>query len=186
MLSQIVARRTLRLLLLAALALGAVALLAAACGGDDNGMGSMMDDDGRGSMMDGDGMSPMMDPDGMSAMMGVEEMGPPTQMLTVVAREFGFQPDALRLKVGETIHIDFRNDGTNLHDFTSTEFVGRVAAQSMGEHAGPMGAEFHVAAEPGETGMLMITPSQVGTYELFCSVAGHKELGMVAQLIVEA
>ena len=31
--------------------------------------------------------------------------------------------------------------------------------------------------QPGESGQLTVTP-QKGTYELWCSVPGHKELGM--------
>ena len=43
-----------------------------------------------------------------------------------------------------------------------------------------------VAAGPAGQGKLTFTPSKAGTYEFFCTVAGHKEAGMVGTLTVKA
>lgn len=44
--------------------------------------------------------------------------------------------------------------------------------------------EVHVAAEPGQSASLEFTPLEAGEYEVFCSVPGHREAGMVLQLVV--
>jgi uncharacterized cupredoxin-like copper-binding protein len=45
--------------------------------------------------------------------------------------------------------------------------------------------QLHVAAMMGQTGVLEFTPTKPGTYEFFCTVAGHKEAGMVGTLVVK-
>jgi uncharacterized cupredoxin-like copper-binding protein len=37
-----------------------------------------------------------------------------------------------------------------------------------------------------QTSTLDFTPTKPGTYEFFCTVAGHKDAGMVGTLIVKA
>ena len=44
--------------------------------------------------------------------------------------------------------------------------------------------KLHVAAGTGGKATLTFTPSKPGTYEYYCSVAGHKEAGMVGILTV--
>ena len=46
--------------------------------------------------------------------------------------------------------------------------------------------KLHVAAGAGGKGTLTFTPSKPGTYEFYCTVAGHKEAGMVGILTVTA
>jgi uncharacterized cupredoxin-like copper-binding protein len=46
--------------------------------------------------------------------------------------------------------------------------------------------KLHVAAGPAGQGKLTFTPSKAGTYEFYCTVAEHKEAGMVGTLTVKA
>ena len=46
--------------------------------------------------------------------------------------------------------------------------------------------ELHMAVAMGQTGVLEFTPTKPGTYEFFCTVAGHKEVGMMGTLIIKA
>jgi len=46
--------------------------------------------------------------------------------------------------------------------------------------------KLHVAAGTGGNGTLTFTPSKPGTYAFYCTVAGHKEAGMVGTLTVIA
>jgi uncharacterized cupredoxin-like copper-binding protein len=41
-----------------------------------------------------------------------------------------------------------------------------------------------VSARPGETSIVQLTISEPGTYQVFCSVDGHKEAGMIGELTV--
>ena len=54
----------------------------------------------------------------------------------------------------------------------------------MGDEGEPLDLNVGVAANG--SGRIEFTPSQPGTYEFFCTVAGHKEAGMVGSLVVAA
>ncbi len=43
----------------------------------------------------------------------------------------------------------------------------------------------HVSADAGQSNKLVFTPSEAGEYEIYCSVEGHKEAGMVGKIIVK-
>ena len=86
------------------------------------------------------------------------------------------------------MRIMLQNDGALLHDMSSMDAMvemmqGEGASHDMGGIENQM--KMHVAAEAGQKATLEFKPTQAGTYELFCSVAGHKEAGMVGKLIVE-
>ena len=60
-----------------------------------------------------------------------------------------------------------------------------MAGHDMGNMGG-MEPELHVAALMGQMATLEFTPTKPGTYEFFCTVAGHKEAGMKGTLVVKA
>ena len=39
-------------------------------------------------------------------------------------------------------------------------------------------------AMPGMSASVMFTPTQIGEYEFYCTIPGHREAGMVGRLIV--
>jgi uncharacterized cupredoxin-like copper-binding protein len=94
-----------------------------------------------------------------------------SRTIAVVAKEFAFEPKEIRVKAGR-VQFLVKNIGTVEHDFM---IVG------VAEHGGAHGTE---TFKPGETYTLVadLTP---GTYVIECGVAGHKEAGMTAALIVE-
>jgi uncharacterized cupredoxin-like copper-binding protein len=108
--------------------------------------------------------------------------------IELTVTEFTFAPDEIRVHAGSTIKLVFKNEGTVLHDISSMDFVGE--AEAIGEMdmdhdttmEGMADMVFHISAEPQHSGKLLFVASKAGTYELFCSVPGHKELGMVATL----
>ncbi|HEX2996197.1 MAG TPA: plastocyanin/azurin family copper-binding protein, partial [Anaerolineales bacterium] len=51
-------------------------------------------------------------------------------------------------------------------------------------HGEEQNYDLHVSANAGETSVLELTVSEPGTYEVFCSVQGHKEAGMIGKLNV--
>ncbi len=89
------------------------------------------------------------------------------QRETVRAVEFAFQPDALAVKAGRPVAITFENEGTAGHDYTVHDASG---AQVEGGHA---------YAGPGERATLVVT-LEPGTYEVWCTIAGHRQAGMEA------
>jgi len=109
--------------------------------------------------------------------------------ITVEASEFKFEPSTIEVKVGQKVKLKLRNVGTVEHDFSVMEIsTSGLSAQSAGGHdMGHMtkNPQLHVAAKNGKTSTLEFTLTQAGTYEVFCAVAGHKEGGMVARLVVK-
>ena len=110
----------------------------------------------------------------------------------VVERDFRIEPAEMRVQAGETIRLELMNEGSVLHDLSAEEFRGIVEAEA-GENTGQPGGMahmenapvFHVAAEAGATAALLFQATEPGRYDVFCSVPGHRELGMTATLVVE-
>lgn len=104
-----------------------------------------------------------------------QEQAPPPaaegQVVNVVAKEFSFEPKEIRVKAGR-VTFNVKNDGAVEHDF---QIMG------VAKHETEHGAEL---IKPGATytGAFDLKP---GTHEIVCGVAGHKEAGMTATLIVE-
>jgi uncharacterized cupredoxin-like copper-binding protein len=146
-------------LTLLAFALAGVFL--AACGGDDD---------------DGDS------PDSTTA------ATPVNGSIDVVATEFGFEPSLIEVRRGETVTIRLVNEGAALHDFTSDDMPAAVGGAEGAEHEmdGAEGEEgnVHVAADPGESGELTFTATEEGQFEVYCTVPGHKDAGMVGTIRV--
>jgi uncharacterized cupredoxin-like copper-binding protein len=112
--------------------------------------------------------------------------------IVVEANDFSFGPDLIEVKVGEPVRIVFNNVGALDHDWSIAHIaaadVQEEADHSAGHDAHMAGMDdqpdLHVSAMPGESGVLAFTPTEAGTYEITCTVAGHHEAGMVGTLVV--
>lgn len=151
-------RRSLVAVLLSALALG---LALTACGDDDSGADHQMES------MPGDGMDGGMRGGGM--MDGHDESTPVAdgaRRIEVDATSFEFDPDEITVTAGEDIAIVLTSDDV-LHDFTIDDI------------------DVHVTADRGETAEGGLRADEPGEYTFYCTVAGHREAGMVGTLMVE-
>jgi plastocyanin len=90
---------------------------------------------------------------------------PSTTSLSVEGTEFEFVPAELSAPAGDVV-VTLVNTGVIEHDFTIDE----------------LGAHIHANAGETSTGTFTASP---GTYEVYCSVAGHRESGMVGTLTVD-
>ncbi len=91
---------------------------------------------------------------------------PETTQLTVVAKEFGFTPATLTAPAGREIEVTLENQGVVEHDFTIDALgvtIFALATESVTDTIGPL---------------------EAGTYEVYCSVPGHRESGMVTTLTI--
>lgn len=79
---------------------------------------------------------------------------------------FYFKPNEIRVKKGERVKIVFTNAG-GVHNFVIDEF--NVASDKIS--SGQTTVEF--------------TPDKTGTFEFYCSVGNHRQMGMKGNLIVE-
>jgi uncharacterized cupredoxin-like copper-binding protein len=117
----------------------------------------------------------------------------PTQAateITVEASDFAYEPVSITVPAGEPVTITLNNIGKVEHDFVVEKInVTGVHASDSGpaaHHQGGHQADYdlHFFARAGDTETLQFMALEPGTYEVFCSIEGHKEAGMVAQLVV--
>lgn len=92
------------------------------------------------------------------------EAGATTQR--VVAGDFFFRPDKLRVPAGGSLNIAFTNGGRMFHTFTIREL------------------DFDLRARPGATISGALQNAEPGAYDAVCTVPGHAEAGMRATVAV--
>ena len=106
-------------------------------------------------------------------------------VLTVRAFEWGFAPQAITLRRGERVEIVLENDGRTLHNFK----IEDLAADDIESHSsGPLFGEenqLFVGAEAGQEGTLSFVPQASGSFTFYCTIRGHRQLGMEGTLTVE-
>jgi len=80
--------------------------------------------------------------------------------------DFGIRPLEIRVKAGQPVNLALVNRGRILHDLT---------IPALG---------FQAVVQPGQRTAAALTAPAPGTYELYCSVPGHREAGMTGRLVV--
>lgn len=111
--------------------------------------------------------------------------GPPE--LVVSAKDFRYQPERIAVPAGQTVRLKLVNNDTVDHDLTSNAPVTVVKRPGGHAHAaaGAANASLHMHTGARGSDSIDITLKEKGEYEVFCTVEGHKEQGMVAKLVVQ-
>jgi uncharacterized cupredoxin-like copper-binding protein len=97
-----------------------------------------------------------------------------------------YSPATIELTSGQSVKLTLKNADAVEHDF----IVDRLAVHSgAGSHTAGMDhaggeAGLHIHAPGFSDSFATFTPVEKGTYVVYCSVPGHKELGMTATLVV--
>ena len=86
---------------------------------------------------------------------------------TVNGSSFEFDPSEIRVKQGDKVRVTFNNLEA-LHDWRIDELG--IATQQL---------------SAGQSETVEFVASQAGTFEYYCSIGMHRQLGMVGKLIVE-
>ncbi len=86
---------------------------------------------------------------------------------TVEGSNFKFSPNMIKVAKGDTVRVTFKNIG-GFHDFVLDEFNIRMA--QIGD---------------GQQETVEFVANQTGSFEFYCSVGQHRQMGMVGTLIVE-
>jgi len=115
----------------------------------------------------------------------------PVTEITVEATDFTYDPVSITVPAGQPVTLMLNNMGKVEHDFVIDNInVANVQASDSGpaEHHQMNQPEYdlHFFAKAGETAVLQFTAMEPGKYEIFCSLEGHKEAGMIGELIVAA
>ena len=107
------------------------------------------------------------------------------KVINVTMQEFSFQPSEISVRVGQPVKIVLANKGAVLHDFSSPDArVEMTESHGATHEMAGMDVKMHAAVEAGQIGTLEFKPTQAGTYTFNCTVAGHKDAGMVGKLVV--
>jgi|Napbiome12C3dose_1001474.scaffolds.fasta_scaffold00012_24 cytochrome c oxidase subunit 2 len=86
----------------------------------------------------------------------------------VTGTPFQFEPNEIRVKKGDRVKINFKNEQGILHDLTIADLNIRTKQ-----------------IPAGQTDAVEFTADTVGTFDMICSVPTHAEKGMVGKFIVE-
>jgi uncharacterized cupredoxin-like copper-binding protein len=111
----------------------------------------------------------------------------PTTTLAVAGTDsIAFEPDAFSVPAGEDISVELTSGPAVLHDLVIADAGAAATAAPTGEPVGPVGDDdvFVIRADAGETATASFRIDEPGSYELYCSVPGHRQGGMVATLTV--
>jgi uncharacterized cupredoxin-like copper-binding protein len=105
--------------------------------------------------------------------------------VTITASEWQFEPSSITVHQGSSVSIELRNDGRVLHDLKIEDLeASDVEVDNSGPLEGDEG-ELFVSSEAGESGTLSFVPLGPGTYTYYCTLEGHRNLGMEGTLTVQ-
>jgi uncharacterized cupredoxin-like copper-binding protein len=111
---------------------------------------------------------------------------PRTQSVVVTTNGFRYVPSTVEVTAGQPVRLTLRNPDAVEHDFIIDKLPshsGSGAHQAGMDHpGGEEGVHIHAPAFAESFGVF--TPTEKGTYTVYCSLPGHKEQGMTASLVV--
>ncbi|MCB8973822.1 MAG: multicopper oxidase domain-containing protein [Ardenticatenaceae bacterium] len=119
----------------------------------------------------------------------------PPVSLELTATDIAFDTTRFEVMAGQPVRLTLNNEGALTHDFSIMEMplMGNVMSDEMEEEmpghdmsSMAVEPEIHVAAAMNSSTTIEFTPSEPGEYTYFCTVAGHKEAGMMGTLVVQA
>ena len=87
--------------------------------------------------------------------------------LTVDSFDFGYSSTNLSAKVGQEVTITLTNSGSGSHNFV---------IDALNVNSGVISG--------GQSTTFTFTPQEAGTFEFYCSIGSHKQMGMLGSLVV--
>jgi uncharacterized cupredoxin-like copper-binding protein len=103
------------------------------------------------------------------------------------AGELKFIPNHFDFVVGQKYKLTLENPSPIKHYFTAKDFADVIWTQKV--EAGKVevkGAIHELELKPGAIAEWVFVPMKAGKYTLHCSVPGHREAGMIGDIIVQA
>jgi plastocyanin len=106
---------------------------------------------------------------GASARAATSGSGAPREVRFTGLDTMRFDPGSVAVAPGETVTVTFRNDGVILHDLVTTGATENVRLERV----------------PGGTQQrATFRATRPGAYAVICTQPGHREAGMVGQIVV--
>jgi uncharacterized cupredoxin-like copper-binding protein len=117
-----------------------------------------------------------------AALAGCGASGP---KISVTLTDFAYTPNAFTVPAGAQVTLQATNNGSVEHEFAIMKKDTSVAPPFGDKDEGNIFWELDEIL-PGTTKTATFTaPTEPGTYEVVCGLAGHIEKGMVATLTVQ-
>ena len=111
------------------------------------------------------------------------------QTIAIDAKNVRFVPDNITVPAGRTVKLVLTNsDKGTEHDLASDDLM--VSMTQGGGHGGGHGSTsgspmmLAVHTKEGETNSVIFKADKPGTYNIYCTIAGHKDAGMVGTITV--
>jgi uncharacterized cupredoxin-like copper-binding protein len=108
---------------------------------------------------------------------------------TVVIKEteFKLSPSTVTLRKPGTYAFKAEDDGSTQHSLEiegeGVKSEGSEGDESEGDEGGE--AQLEQTLDPGQSGVLMVSFQKPGTYEMYCPVDGHEQMGMKGKVVVK-
>ena len=102
---------------------------------------------------------------------------------TIKMEDIKYDKTALSATKGQALTITLNNAGALDHDFTIEKIDAKATIDGKDAKTDKYAVQAAIKAKGN--GKLEITPNAAGTFEYFCTVAGHKEAGMKGTLTVK-
>lgn len=96
-----------------------------------------------------------------------DETSANVKYFTVTGSSFAFAPSTLTVNKGDTVKIHFVNSG-GMHDFVIDEFNARTSK-----------------LQSGQSEDITFVADKAGTFEYYCSVGTHRQMGMKGTITVK-
>lgn len=107
----------------------------------------------------------------------------PSTEIHVDMADFAFTPSQYIVPAGQEITLYVQHDGIVEHDFIIMKYGTEVGGHFNEEDQPNIFWQIKVQPSEAET-VTLTAPSQPGTYQIVCGMAGHVEAGMVGTLDV--
>lgn len=99
--------------------------------------------------------------------------------------ELVFVPDHLEFRAKEKYKLLLDNPSPTKHYFTSKDFADASWTQKVeAAKVEVKGAIHELELKPSAEAEWVFVPMKPGNYELHCSIPGHKEAGMIGEIVV--
>lgn len=99
--------------------------------------------------------------------------------------ELIFEPNHLEFTVGQKYKLLLNNPSPTKHYFTSKDFADASWTQKVeAAKVEVKGAIHELELKPSAEAEWVFVPMKPGKYELHCSISGHKEAGMIGEIVI--
>lgn len=105
----------------------------------------------------------------------------PVVTLKLDMRDIAYSAEELRAPAGSVFAIEFRNRGVIEHDFTIDTFTGDASPFALASDD----YNVYVLLDRGESATLLLRVPEAGTIDFYCTIPGHREVGMEGILVIE-